>query len=120
MPGVKKVRYEKKCDECGSPFVASMKNARFCSGACKAKWNRYNEKLAIKLDLFADLGSQNIKWLLKKNVSGGWAVHEQVFAKIIGVNLKELKDRYITDKYEFTRDWMNPGHTEIGYLVKFK
>jgi len=48
MPGLKKVRYEKKCDECGSPFVASMKNARFCSGACKARWSREHKKSIIK------------------------------------------------------------------------
>ena len=110
MPGIKKVRYEKKCDECGDPFVASMKNAKFCSGACKARWNRKNEKLTIKLNAVGDANSSS---------SGRIAFHELVMAVIIGKDVKELKERYVTGKYEFTRDWMNPGHTEAGYFLKY-
>jgi len=120
MPGLKKVRYEKKCDECGSPFVASMRNARFCSSSCKAKWNRDNELLSVKLNVFGDLKSGLFGDMFRREHGGSFMIHEQVLAMIIGKDLKELKDRYITDKYEFTRDWMNPGHTEIGYLLKFK
>lgn len=33
-------RYTEKCEQCEKPYVAKKSNSRFCSSACRARWNR--------------------------------------------------------------------------------
>jgi len=75
MLKTKKVRYEKKCDECGSPFVASMKNAKFCSGACRARYSR--EKKEAKYQGVIKLQSKAIKAQEKVIKKYDWWEKEQ-------------------------------------------
>ncbi len=50
------------CENCGSPFLANRKNARFCSSSCRSQfWLQKNKKRVITLAVPSDIPDSYIQ-----------------------------------------------------------
>jgi hypothetical protein len=82
--------YVNKCIECGRNFTSTRNDARFHSGACRAKWNRENRKNLIKAQ--AEIISTQAKIITKVMPDPGPAAIQKVVKDLSCKTRKDLTE----------------------------
>jgi hypothetical protein len=99
----RKKAFTRQCEECKKDYNAFQKNSKFCSGSCRAKWNKKHPKQAAEEAaeiVLETTGNKPAAAPTPQTIFSGLSPHMQIAVDLLQKECKRWEEAYKEEKKE--------------------